>query len=98
ALDVETESPRLVAALYRERRRGEEVPDGVVEPDVGGRVRPAVAADRRLVDADHLVDVLEPVHAVVVAGQRAGVHQPLPQRLVEDVVSQRAFSTPRRRT
>ncbi|HZM59157.1 MAG TPA: hypothetical protein VFB85_05155, partial [Vicinamibacterales bacterium] len=34
-LHVEAESPRLVAAFDRERRRREEVPDRVVEADVG---------------------------------------------------------------
>ena len=61
ALDVEAEPSGLVAALDRQRRVGEQVADGVVEADVGGRVRSAVPADRRLVDVDHLVDVLDTV-------------------------------------
>ena len=63
ALDVEAEASRLVVALDRERRLREEIADGVVEADVGRRVRAAVAADRRLVDADDLVHVLDAVDA-----------------------------------
>ena len=96
AFDVEAEAARLVAALDRERRLREEVADGVVEADVGRRVRTAVASDRRLVDVHHLVHVLEAVDAVVLAGQRARVHQPLPERLVEDLVDQRALARTRR--
>ena len=36
--------------------------------------------------------VLEAVDAVVLAGQRAGVHKPLPERLVEHLVDQRALA------
>src|SRR5439155_10706505 len=59
AFDVEAESPRLVAALHRERRRGEQIADRVVEADVGRRVRAAVAPDRRLIDVDDLADVFD---------------------------------------
>ena len=37
-----------------------------------------------------------PSTRVVLAGQRAGVHQPLPQRLVEDLVDERALARSRR--
>ena len=78
ALDVEAEAAGLVSALHGQRRLGEQVADGVVEADVGGGVGPAVAADGRLVDVDDFVDMLHAVEAVVVAGERARVHQALP--------------------
>ena len=59
ALDVEREAARLVAARPRLLRLGEQVADLVEQPDVGRRVRPRRAADRRLVDADDLVELLE---------------------------------------
>ena len=92
ALDVEAESARLVVALDRERRRGEEIPNRVVEPDVRRRIRPAVATDRRLVDAHDLVHVLDAVDAVVIAGQRARVDESLPERLVQNVRDERALA------
>ena len=92
AFDVEAESPGFVVALDRQRRVGKEVADGVVEADVSCRIRPAVSSDRRLIDADHLVHVLDAVDAIVLARQRAGVFELLPERLVENVVDERALA------
>ena len=92
ALDVEAESPRFVVALHRQRRLSEQVPDDVVEPDVGCRVRAAVPANRRLIDVDHLVHVLDAVHAVVITRQRTRVDQLFPEHLVENLVHQRALA------
>src|SRR5262245_62127880 len=94
ALDVEAESSWLVAAVDRERRLREEVADRVVEAHVGRRIRAAVAADRRLIDVDHLVDVLETIHAVMLAREGACVHEPLPQRFEEDLVDERTLARP----
>src|SRR6185295_5051140 len=96
ALDVEAEAARLVLALDRERRPGEEVTDGVVEADVGRRIRSAVPADRRLIDVDDLVHLLEAVDPVVIPRQRPRVDEALPQRLVEDVGDERALARARR--
>src|SRR6266436_10343310 len=68
ALDVEREAPRLVAAHARVGRAGEQRADEGEDPGVGGRVRPRRPPDRRLVDVDHLVEVLRPLDAVVGAG------------------------------
>ena len=57
ALDVEREAPRLVPARPRLLRARVEVADVVEQPDVGGRVGPRRAPDRRLVDVDDLVDL-----------------------------------------
>src|SRR3712207_7754737 len=46
-------------------RLGEQLADLVEQPDVGGRVRPRRAADRRLVDGDDLVELLEAPHAAM---------------------------------
>ena len=92
ALDVEAEPARLVAALLGELRAGEERADLVVEADVRGGIGAAVATDGRLVDVDHAGEVIDAVNAVVGAGQRPRVHQPLPQFLVENLVHERGLA------
>ena len=75
ALDVEREAAGLVAARPRLLRLGEQVADDVEQPGVRRRVRPRRAADRRLVDLDDLVELVEagdaPVRAGALAGARA---------------------------
>ena len=65
ALHVEGEAPGAVAAHLRLGQLGEELADRREEPRVGRRVRARRAPDRRLVDVDHLVELIEPLDAVV---------------------------------
>ena len=58
ALDVEAETARLCIRALSTAASARKVANRVVEADVGRGVRAAVAADRRLVDVDDLVDVL----------------------------------------
>ena len=69
ALDVEAEAAGLVAARSRLLGLGEELADVVEDAGVGGRVGARRAADRRLVDVDDLVDLVEAVDPVVGAGR-----------------------------
>ena len=57
ALHVEREAPRLVAVGARLRRLREHLADQVERLGVRRRVRARRAADRLLVDVDHLVDL-----------------------------------------
>ena len=57
--DVEAEPARLVPAAFRLGQLGVEVADVVEHLDVRRRVTPRRAADGRLVDGDHLVEVLQ---------------------------------------
>ena len=66
----------------------------VNRPGVGGRVRARRAADRRLVDLDHLVDELDALDAVVGARLVAGPVQRARQRAVQDVVDERGLARP----
>jgi hypothetical protein len=75
ALDVEAEPARPVAARLGLRQAREPVADRGEGAGVGGRVRARRAADRRLVDVDHLVDVLDALQLVVLPGQAARPHQ-----------------------
>src|SRR5690606_22093569 len=72
ALDVEAEAAGLVAARLRLGQAGEPVADLGEGAGVGRRVRARGAADRALVDLDHLVAVFEAGEAVVRAGDHAG--------------------------
>ena len=63
--DVEAEAARLVAAGLRLGQLRVEIADFVEHLDVGGRVRARRAADRRLIDGDQLVEMFEPLDALV---------------------------------
>ena len=71
ALDVEAEPPGLVAAREAFGQAGEPVADVGEGAGVGRRVAARGAADRRLVDVDDLVEMLQPVDAVVRPGEDA---------------------------
>ena len=85
ALDVEAEAPRLVAAQPRLGHGGKQLAQRRPQPGVGCRVRARRAADRRLVDLDHLVDQVDPLDPVVLAGRLARAPDALGQRGVEDL-------------
>ena len=78
ALDVEAEPAGLVAARLAFGEAGEPVADLGEGAGVGRRVGARGAADRRLVDVDHLVEMFEAGDLVMLAGddaravQRAG--------------------------
>ena len=61
--DVEAEAAGLVAALARLGQHGEEIADGGEDAGVGRGIGARRAADRRLVDADDLVDLVGAVDA-----------------------------------
>src|SRR5439155_3795960 len=68
AFHVEAEAARLVAAQARLGYPGEELADRPEEPRIGSRIGARGAADRALVDLDHLVDLGGALEGVVRAG------------------------------
>src|SRR5262249_20056309 len=88
ALDVEAEASWLVAAGSRLLGLGEELADVVEDTGVGRRVRTRRAADRRLVDVDDLVDLTEPVDALVGARTELCLVQAVGDRVVQRLVDQ----------
>src|SRR4029079_10761465 len=72
ALDVEGEAAGLVAARLALRQAGEPVADHGEGAGVGRGVGARGAADRRLVDVDDLVELLEPGDLAVRPGGDAG--------------------------
>src|SRR3954468_16837377 len=91
ALDVEREAAGLEAAHPRLLRLGEQVADDVEQAGVGRGVRARRAADRRLVDLDDLVELLDALQPAVRAGPEPRPHQSRRAGLVEDLVDQRRF-------
>ena len=90
--DVEAEAAGLVAALARFGQHGEQIADGREDLRVGGGIGARRAADGRLVDADHFVDLVGAFERFVHAGLFARAVERLGQRAIENVVDQRAFS------
>ncbi len=93
--DVEAEPARRVAPGLGLGKLGVEVADLVEQLDIGRRVGARRAADRRLVDVDHLVELIEPLDPVVGAGLGDRAVQVASQRLAEDVADQRALARAR---
>src|SRR4029079_3124389 len=92
ALDVKGEAPRLVAARLALGQACEPFADRREGAGIGRRVRTRRAADRRLVDVDDLVDVLEPLDAVVRGGRKRGAVELACDRAVERVDEQRRLA------
>src|SRR5581483_2651840 len=88
ALDVEGKAARLVAARLGLGQAREPLADRRERAGIGGRIAARRAPDRRLVDVDHLVEMLEPVDALVLARVLARVVEAARHRLVERVDQQ----------
>ena len=92
AADVETETARLEPLGPGFGQLRVEPADFVEDLDVGGGVGTGRAADRRLVDGDHLVEMLEAFELVELARiAQADVQVPT-QGLGQDVIDQRALA------
>ena len=92
ALDVEREAAGLVAARLALGQAGEPFADRRERARIGRGIGARRAADRRLVDVDDLVEVLDAVDAVVRGRGLAGAVEPPRQRLVERVDQQRRLA------
>src|SRR5207245_7231088 len=92
ALDVEAEPPRLVAAHLGFGQAREQLPHVGEHPRVRRRVRSRRATDRRLVDVDSFIEILEtldlPVWSWVVLGPVAVLRH----LLAQDVRHQRRLA------
>ena len=91
ALDVETEPPCAVPPQARIGRAGEQGADVVEQLCVRRRVGAGGAPDRRLVDLDHLVDLIDPRDLIVFTGPPRRLIELLGHAAVEHVLHQRAL-------
>ena len=92
AVDVERKASRLVAAHLAFGQLGIQLADLVEQARIGARVGAWRAPDRRLVDVDDLVQVLDAFDPLMVAGHRPGAHQLGGQGVVQDVAHQRGLA------
>ena len=91
-LTLKEKRPGLVAARLGFGQAGEPFADRREGAGIGRGVGARGAADRRLVDVDDLVDMLEALDAVVRRGAFAGVVELARDRLVERVDQQRRLA------
>ena len=92
ALDIEGESAGGVAAHFRLAGLCKQLADVVEHAGVGGGVRARGAADGRLVNVNDLVQVFQPVDALVAAGHLLGAVELVRQGSVQNVVDQGGFA------
>ncbi len=92
ALHIERKAPAVIASGFCLIGLGEGGADQVKQPRVGGRVAPGRAPDGGLVDVDDLVQLLNPLDAVMGAGIGGGAVQIPGQGVVEDLVHQAALA------
>ena len=92
ALDVEGESAGGVAAHFRFAGLCEQLADVVEHAGVGGGVRTRSTADGRLVHVNDLVQVFQPVDALVATGYLLGAIELVRQGGVQNVVDEGRFT------
>ncbi len=92
ALDVEGEAAGRIAAGLGLGEAGEPVADRGEGAGIGGGVRPRRPPDRRLVDVDDLVEMLQPIEPLEGGRGLAGAVQPPRHRLVKRVDEKRRLA------
>ena len=92
ATGIEGEAPRPVATGLGLLRGGKKIAYVVEEIGVGGGVGAGRAADGALVDAYHLVQILQSLHGGVLAGVGLHAVQLGAQPLIDDLVDQRGLA------
>ena len=92
---VEGESSRCVSSHFRVVGHGEDLPDRIEHSSIGCWIRPRCSSDWRLVDDDHLVDVLQS-HNILVFPRPFGFEAEfLADCAIEDPVDKVDFPDPR---
>ena len=91
SFNVETEPTCRVAAQPGVRGAGEQSSDVVEELGVGRRIGAGSAADRGLVDLDHLVDPLDPKDVLVLTGPAGRLVKAVSEPAVEDILDEGAL-------
>ena len=92
ALGIERESARTVAARSGVLRGGEQIADVAEQTRIRRGVRAGASADRALVDADDLVQMLQTLDAIELSGARARAVQARGELFIENFVDQARFA------
>ena len=92
ALHIETEPALAVASGLGILGGGEQISDLVEHSRIGGRIRTGCPADGRLIDVDHLVQLVDAFNSRMSAGHAPRPVQVPCQMLVKDLVDQRTLA------
>ena len=95
ALDIEGKTACAVAARLCVRRFGKQVADIVEHPRIGRRVGARRASDRRLVNVDDLVEILDADEFVMRTGTSLRAVQLRCQLFVQDFIDERGLARTR---
>src|SRR3989442_37839 len=95
ALHVERDPYRPVPPQLRFGEIGNQLADRCEEARIGRRIGPRRAADRALIDVDHLVDEVQPFQSIMRAGHDFGAVEMARERLIEDIGNECRFPGPR---
>jgi len=90
--DVKAEAPRLVAAHFRGGELCEQIADDRKRAGVGDGVASRGAADRRLINHNHLVDLIDAEQLLVFAGTFLGTMEVTEEGAAQHVVGERALA------
>src|SRR5215468_2681802 len=92
ARNVEREMAGVVASRLGLARRGEGFADRVVDLDIGHRIRPRGAPDRRLVDEDYVIDEFAAVEMREISDLSLPIAALTLQPRVEAIMHERRFA------
>ena len=92
ALDVEAEPPRFIAAHLRGGQLREKIADNRKGAGIGDGVGSRGATDRRLIDHDYLVDLLNAEQFLVFSGTFLGTVEMAEEGAAQHIVGERAFA------
>ena len=92
SLHIEAEPALFISPCLCVGRGSEQIPDHVKHPGIGGGIGTGSTADGRLVDVDHLIQLIDSLDSFVFPGNGSGPVQVPRKRLVKDLVHQRAFA------
>ncbi|MBA7669098.1 hypothetical protein ES703_77226 [subsurface metagenome] len=92
ALNVEREPPRSIAPHSGLRDSGKKLTDRSKGAGIGGGVAAGGASDRRLVDIDHLVNMLNADNAIALPCSFPRAIEELCQLLIQNIVNKGALA------
>ena len=86
ALYIETEAPLLIALALGVCRRREQIPDLIEDSGIGGRIGTGRPSNGRLVDGDHLIQLLHTDDFLITARNGSGPVQLSGQCLIQNLI------------
>src|SRR5690606_18543639 len=94
SLDVEGKAPRLIASRLGFRQSSEPVANRRESARIGRGIGARRAADRRLINVNHLVQIFQPFDAVMLRRMLARAHDPARGSLEQGLDKQGGLAAP----